>query len=258
MEYTLGLLQALGRYMMMIFRTIWIIIRKPPQWSLISHQLFNIGVLSTPVVAITGFSTGLVMAAQSFFQLGQRGLAGATGLMVAKAMLVELGPVLTAFMVTGRVGAAMCAEIGTMQVTEQIDALRSMAVNPLRYLIAPRFIGGAIMLPLLNIFSSVLGILSGYLISVYHFGMSPNNFIDPIPIHIENFDLVSGMIKAFAFGVIIITISCYKGMSTRGGATGVGRATTTSVVTCYSVILIVNFLITLGLNNFYIMMWGDG
>lgn len=213
--------------------------------------MFDIGVMSLPVVAITGFSTGMVLSAQSFFQLADKGLASATGLMVAKAMLVELGPILTAFMVTGRVGASMCAELGTMRVTEQIDAMRSMSVNPLRYLVAPRFIAGIFMMPLLTVFSAVMGILGGYLIAVYFYNMAPSSFLDPLPIHVTPFDFASGMVKAFVFGFIIVTISCYKGMTTRGGAAGVGRSTTNSVVICYSIILIINFLLTLALNSSY-------
>lgn len=145
----------------------------------------------------------------------------------------------------------MCAELGTMRVTEQIDALRSMAVDPLRYLIAPRFIAGTLMLPLLTVFSCIMGIIGGYVIAVYYYHMAPNTFLDPLPIHITTFDFVSGLVKAFVFGIIIVTISCYRGMTTTGGAAGVGRATTNSVVICYSVILVGNFLLTLGLNSSY-------
>jgi len=244
-------LAAIGEYVLLIIGVIWATLRRPPAWSLIREQLYSIGVLSLPVVAITGFSTGMVLAAQAFFQLSDKGLASATGLMVAKAMLVELGPVLTAFMVTGRVGAAMCAEIGTMRVTEQIDAMRSMSVNPQRYLIAPRFIAGISMMPLLSIFSSVMGIFGGYIIAVYYYKMAPNAFLDPLPANITNYDLFSGMMKSFVFGIIIVTISCYKGLNTKGGAAGVGRSTTNSVVICYSFILIINFLLTLGLNSSY-------
>lgn len=243
--------ESLGDYLLLIARVFWVSIRHPPSMGLIRDQMFEVGVMSLPVVAITGFSTGMVLAAQSYFQLSDKGLASATGLMVAKAMFVELGPVLTAFMVTGRVGAAMCAELGTMRVTEQIDAIRSMAVDPLRYLIAPRFIAGIFMLPILSVFSSIMGIIGGFVIAVYYYGMAPNTFLDPLPIHIDSFDLASGIIKAFVFGVIIVTISCYRGLRTRGGAAGVGRATTNSVVICYSVILIGNFLLTLALNSSY-------
>lgn len=250
-EALAAFLIALGAYFVLIAQVIWVTLKRPPSWSLIRDQMFDIGVMSLPVVAITGFSTGCVLAAQSFFQLSDKGLASATGLMVTKAMMVELGPVLTAFMVTGRVGAAMCAELGTMRVTEQIDALRSMAVNPLRYLVAPRFIAGTFMMPLLTVFSCIMGIIGGYIVAVYYYKMAPNTFLDPLPIHITFFDFFSGLIKAFVFGIIIVTISCYRGMTTRGGAAGVGRSTTNSVVICYSVILIGNFFLTVALNSSY-------
>lgn len=240
-----------GDYILFILRVVWVSLRRPPAWSLIRDQMYNIGVLSLPVVAITGFSTGMVLAAQSYFQLSDKGLASATGLMVAKAMLVELGPVLTAFMITGRVGASMCAELGTMRVTEQIDALRSMAVNPLRYLVAPRFISGILMMPLLTIFSSLMGVLGGYMIAVGFYQMPSNSFLDPLPVHVTTFDFLSGMVKSVVFAGIIVTISCYRGMTTEGGAAGVGRSTTNSVVICYSIILIVNFLLTIALNTSY-------
>lgn len=243
------ILTTFGDYIYLTLAVFWLAIFHPPQWRLIRDQMYEIGVLSLPVVAVTGFSTGMVLAAQAYFQLSDKGLASATGLMVTKAMMVELGPVLTAFMVTGRVGAAMCAELGTMRVTEQIDAMRSMSVNPLRYLVAPRFISGILMLPVLTVFSCVMGILGGYIVAVDYYGMPRNTFLDPLPTNITVFDFFSGMVKAFIFGVIIITISCYRGMRTSGGAAGVGKATTNSVVVCYSVILISNFLITLTLNS---------
>lgn len=235
----------------MILEVIWVCLRKPPAWPLVRNQMYDIGVASLPVVAITGFSTGMVLAEQAIFQLSDFGLASATGLMVTKAMLVELGPVLTAFMVTGRVGAAMCAELGTMQVTEQIDALRSMLVNPLRYLVAPRFIAGITMLPILTIFSCMMGIIGGYLLAVYHYNMPAQEFLSSLPFHIENFDVLLGLVKGLVFGTIIVTVSCYRGMVTRGGAKGVGRSTTQSVVICYSIILIVNFLLTMAMNSSY-------
>ncbi|MDN3504180.1 MAG: ABC transporter permease [Rhabdochlamydiaceae bacterium] len=237
-----------GEYIILILDVIVACIKRPPPWSSIREQLYEIGVLSLPVVAMTGFSTGLVLAAQSFYQLSDKGLAGATGIMVGKAMITELGPVLTAFMVTGRVGAAMCAELGTMKVTEQIDALQSMSINPLRYLIAPRFLSGTIMLPLLTVFSIVMGIFGGYLLAVYFFKMSPVNYFDPMQHYTSPFDCIVGLIKSVVFGVLIVTICCFKGLKTQGGAAGVGRSTTTSVVICYTCILISNFLITMGLN----------
>jgi len=247
-EKLVSVIAGLGRFTQMICDVFVVSFRRPPSWNSTRDQLYNIGVMSLPVVAVTGFATGLILATQAWFQLSDLGLAGATGLMVGKSMVTELGPVLTAFMVTGRVGASMCAELGTMQVSEQIDALRSMAVNPLRYLVAPRFIAGTVMLPPLTVFSMIMGIIGGYLISVYFFGMPPTTYLDPMPQHITTFDLVSGLIKALCFGILISTISCYKGMTTRGGAAGVGRSTTNSVVICYIMILVVNFLLNLVLN----------
>jgi phospholipid/cholesterol/gamma-HCH transport system permease protein len=244
-------LTEVSEYFFLVVKVIWLIFRHPPSYYLIRDQMYEVGVKSLPVVAITGFSTGMVLAAQSFFQLSDKGLASATGLMVTKAMMVELGPVLTAFMVTGRVGAAMCAELGSMRVTEQIDAIRSMSVNPLSHLVAPRFIAGIAMLPLLTVFSCIMGIIGGYVISVYYYKMPSTSFLDPLPVHITTFDFISGLIKAFVFGFIIITISCYRGMATKGGAAGVGRSTTNSVVICYTVILIGNFLLTIAMNNSY-------
>ena len=263
MGYYLGVLYnsfaGVGLWFILFMQTIWVSIKRPPSWSLVLDKFYHIGVLSLPVVAITGFSTGLVLAAQAFYQLGDKGLSSAVGLLVGKGMLTEIGPVLTAFMVTGRVGSAMTAVIGTMKVTEQIDALRSMAVNPLRYLISPRILASSIMLPVLTVFSAVMGIFGGYLISVFVFQMTPEGYFEPMPGNITYFDFWEGIVKAFCFGILISTISCYKGLQTRGGAAGVGRSTTNSVVICYSYILLINFVLTVGLNSIHIYLqesWG--
>ncbi len=240
----------------MIGRVFRVSFKRPPSWNLIRDQMYNIGFLSFGVVAITGFSTGLVIAAQSIFQLTDKGLEAVTGIMVTKGMITELGPILTAFMVTGRVGASICAEIGSMKVTEQIDALKSMSINPLQYLIAPRFIAFVLMFPILAIFNILMGIFGAYILAVYFFGMNPTTFLGPLPDSITMFDLLVGLIKSLCFAVIIVTISCYKGMKTSGGAAGVGLATTNSVVLNYSIILITNFVLTLALNLFHTALWG--
>ena len=244
----LRILEMIGEYVLLIGEVCLSAIRRPPAWSLIRDQFYNIGVMSVGVVAITGFTTGFVLAAQAFYQLGEKGLAGITGVLVTKAMITELGPILTAFMVTGRVGSSMCAEIGSMKVTEQIDALHSMAVNPKGYLIAPRFIAGIIMIPLLTLFSAMMGIVGGYLISHFFFHMSATTFFHPIPLHVKTFDLITLIIKSFIFGMLIISVCCYKGLKTAGGAAGVGKATTQSVVTSYILILIFDLLLTMMLN----------
>lgn len=244
-------LASIGEFTVMINQMLLATLRSPPSWKLIRNQLFDIGVLSVPVVAATGLSTGMVLAAQAYFQLSDKGLTGSTGVMVAKSMIVELGPILTAFMITGRVGASITAELGSMRVTEQIDALRSMSVDPLKYLVAPRFIAMTTMVPVLTVFSCAMGIFGGYLIAVPLYGMSPITFFDPMPVFITWFDLFSGILKSFIFGLLIVTISCYRGMTTKGGAAGVGKSTTNSVVLCYCAILMANFALTLAINALY-------
>jgi len=251
---TLHVFELVGGYIFFLLDVTRATLRRPPSWTLIREQLYHLGVMSFSVVAITGFTTGFVLAAQSFYQLGEKGLAGVTGVLVAKSMITELGPILTALMVTGRVGAAMCAELGTMKVTEQIDALRSMAVDPLAYLVAPRFIAGFVMIPLLTLFSIMMGIFGGYLIAASYFHMPTATFLEPMKVHISSFDVLTGMIKAFVFGVLLVTVCCFKGMKTTGGAAGVGRSTTQSVVTSYVLILVSDFFLTMLLNMIHMKL----
>ncbi len=245
---TLKALEIVGDYVSLVADVLFAALKKPPAWSLVREQLYYIGVMSLSVVAITGFTTGFVLAAQSFYQLGEKGLASVTGVLVGKSMITELGPILTAFMVTGRVGSSMCAELGTMKVTEQIDALKSMAINPYAYLIAPRFIAGILMIPLLTLFSVIMGIMGGFLIATNLFNLSAANYFDPMQIHITLFDVATGVIKSLIFGILIVTVCCYRGMKTTGGAAGVGKATTQSVVTSYILILMADFFLTMALN----------
>lgn len=250
-RHSLRILEMIGDYVTLVCGVFFAALKKPPSWKLIREQLFHIGVMSLGVVAITGFTTGFVLAAQSFYQLGEKGLASVTGVLVGKSMITELGPILTAFMVTGRVGSSMCAELGTMRVTEQIDAMKSMAINPYSYLVAPRFIAGVFMIPLLTIFSVVMGIFGGLFIASSLFHMSAANYFSPMQIHITPFDLITGLTKSIVFGVLIVTVCCYRGMRTRGGAAGVGKSTTQSVVTSYILILLADFFLTITLNMLY-------
>lgn len=253
----INFLASVGEYVQLFNDVVKSLFKRFPKWSLLRDQLFSIGLMSLGVVTITGLSTGIVLAAQSIYQLSPKGLANITGIMIAKAMITELGPVLTAFMVTGRVGAAMCAEIGTMKVTEQIDAIKSMAVNPNNYLISPRFLAGIIMVPLLTIFSILMGILGGYFISTFFFHLNGNLYFNPIPHQISAFDIFSGTIKSIIFAILLITICCLKGIKTKGGAEGVGKATTSSVVISYISILISDFLITIALNALHLKIKYD-
>lgn len=249
-------LHFIGSFALVLFGVLKHVFFKKHRWKIVQAQLYEMSVASLPVVALTGFSTGLVLAAQSFYQLSDKGLSSATGIMVGKAMLTELGPILTAFMLTGRVGAAMCAEIGSMKVSDQIAAMESMSVHPFHYLLAPRYISCVIMTPLLTLFSIVLGIFGGYLLSVYGFKMASSDFLSPIAEYMTTFDLLVGLIKSVIFGLVIVSISCYMGLQTSGGAQGVGKATTSSVVQCYSYILLLNFFLTVSLNVFRVSLGG--
>jgi phospholipid/cholesterol/gamma-HCH transport system permease protein len=233
-----------GRVMILLAQTLAWIFRPPLQGREILKQMEEVGVRSFPVVVITAAFTGMVLALQSFTGFKRFNAESMVGSVVALSMTRELGPVLTGLMVSGRVGSAMAAELGTMRVTEQIDALFTLATNPIKYLIVPRFLAAAIMLPLLVVFADVIGILGGYLVSVQILGTNPTLYIRRTWDFLEFEDLYSGLLKAVFFGMIVATISCYQGFSTEGGAEGVGRATTKAVVVSSLIILISNYFIT--------------
>ena len=215
------------------------------------NQMFFVGVKSQPVVLITGAFTGMVFCAQTYYKFHEVKMDTATLAVVSVAMCSELGPVLTALMVTGRVGAAMTAEIGTMRVTEQIDALRTLATHPVDYLVVPRLVAAFITVPILTIEAAFLGIGASYLLGVYQFG------IDPIyswynMLHFTHvIDVLIGLIKAFIFGGIIAMVACYKGLTCGLGAEGVGRATTEAVVYSSITILVSDLFLTLSLEKIF-------
>jgi phospholipid/cholesterol/gamma-HCH transport system permease protein len=213
------------------------------------YQLYFIGVKSQSVVFITGAFTGMVMAAQTYFQFHRVRLDHATLAVVSVSMCSELGPVLAGLMVSGRVGAALAAELGTMRVTEQIDALRTLAAHPIDYLVVPRFLATLIAMPLLTAASIAVGIGAGYGICKIFMGPFATYAWDNMVYYTGPEDFLTGVIKAFIYGGIIGMISCYKGMTCREGAEGVGRATTEAVVFSSITILITNFFLTLILNN---------
>src|SRR5476651_2279908 len=214
-------------------------------WRDLLYQIYFIGIKSQSVVLVTGAFTGMVLAAQTFFQFHKVKMDTATLAVVSVSMCSELGPVLTALMVAGRVGAAMAAEIGTMRVTEQIDALRTLATHPVDYLVVPRLFASQIALPLLTIESVVVGICSGYVVCVYLLGIEPTYLWQNMLLYSHDVDVVIGLVKAFIFGGVIALIGCYKGLTCGLGAEGVGRATTEAVVYSSITILICNFFLTL-------------
>lgn len=242
--YAIRFAEEAGRVMILFVQTLALIFRPPFQGREILKQMEEVGVRSFPVVIITAAFTGMVLALQTFTGFKRFHAESMVGTVVALSVIRELGPVLTGLMVSGRVGSAMAAELGTMRVTEQIDALYTLATNPIKYLIVPRFLAATIMLPILVIFADVIGILGGYLVSVQILGANPTLYIRRTWDYLEFSDLYSGLLKAMIFGMIVAIISCYYGFSTEGGAEGVGRATTKAVVMSSMTILISNYFIT--------------
>jgi len=209
------------------------------------YQIFFIGIKSQSVVLITGAFTGMVLGTQTYMQFHKVKMDTATLAVVGVSMCSELGPVLTALMVAGRVGAAIAAEIGTMRVTEQIDALRTLATHPVDYLVLPRLIAAHIALPILTLESIIVGILASYFVGVNVLGIEPAYLWENMLKYTHQVDLVIGLIKAFVYGGIIALIGCYKGLTCGLGAEGVGRACTEAVVYSSISILIANFFLTL-------------
>ena len=214
-------------------------------WRDLIFQVYSIGVKSQSVVLVTGAFTGMVLGAQTFFQFHKVKMDTATLAVVSVSLCDELGPVLTALMVAGRVGAAIAAEIGTMRVTEQIDALRTLATHPVDYLVVPRIVAAHLALPLLAMEAIVIGIISSYLVCIYILGIEPVYLWENMLLYTNVADVVIGLSKAFIFGGIIALIGCYKGLTCGLGAEGVGLATTEAVVYSSITILITNFFLTL-------------
>jgi len=235
---------GLGRIILLLFSIFRWMVRPPFDLRNILIQMVAIGVNSLPVVLITAVFTGMVLALQSYTGFKRFGAEGFVGSVVALSMTRELGPVLSAIIVTGRAGAAMAAEIGTMRVTEQIDALETMATNPIQYLIVPRFISGLIMLPALTVITDVVGIMGGYFVTVILLGTSPSAYMRATWDYLQLGDIYSGLIKACFFGAAFTLICCYKGFYAEGGAEGVGKATTGAVVYSSMTILISDYFLS--------------
>ena len=217
-----------------------------PPWypSLIGRQMLNIGYFSLPVVGMTALFTGMVLALQSYTGFARFNAESAIATVVVLSITRELGPVIAGLMVAGRIGASMAAEIGTMRVTEQIDALQTLSTNPFKYLVAPRLIAGFTMAPLLVLVADIIGVFGGYLVGVYNLGFNPTTFLRQTRDYLEFIDVFSGLVKAAVFGFIIALMGCYHGYNSEGGAQGVGRATTNAVVSASILILLCNYVIT--------------
>ena len=218
--------------------------RPPSELASIVKQMEEIGVKSVPVVAVTATFTGMVLALQSYTGFQRFQATSFVGTVVALSITRELGPVFAGLMVSGRVGASIAAELGTMKVTEQIDALTTLATNPVKYLVVPRIIAATLVMPLLVVFADLLGIAGGYFVSVNLLGSNPYIYVNKTFQYLEMKDILTGLFKASVFGCLISLISCYHGFIAEGGAEGVGRATTRAVVTSSMVVLVSDYFMT--------------
>jgi len=240
----------LGQLIGLVYDIIESLVRGKPRWRRFFDQIVEIGFNSQPVVLITGAFVGAVLAAQGLFQLSGLQMESMGGALVSVGMLRELGPVLTGIMLSGRVGASMAAEIGTMKVTEQIDALRSMSVNPIDYLVTPRFLAMLISVPLLITEAAALGIGAAWIVGTQAFGVSEAWWSYHTMMHTELGDIYIALIKGMVFGILIVVISCHQGLKAKQGAVGVGKGTTRAMVYSSLAILITNFFLTMLMNIF--------
>ena len=240
----LRFLAQLGRLTLFTLTALSHCVRPPIFPRLIGRQMIDIGYYSLPVVGLTAIFSGMVLALQSYTGFARFNAESAIANVVILSMTRELGPVLAGLMVAGLIGASMAAEIGTMRVTEQIDALTTLSTNPYKYLIAPRLIAGLLMLPLLVLVADIIGVFGGYLVGVYKLGFNPNVYLSNSIDFLEPLDVISGLVKAAVFGFIIALMGCYNGFNSRGGAQGVGSATTNAVVSSSILILVFNYIIT--------------
>ena len=240
----LGFLTGLGGMTRMLVQAVLVAFVPPIRLGLWFKQMDFIGAGSVIIIAITGFFTGAVFTLQSNLAFALFGAQGLTGATVALSLTRELSPVLTGLMVTGRVGSSIAAEIGTMRVTEQVDALEVMAVNPVQYLVTPRVVASVLMLPLLAMTYTTTGMIGSWLVGVKYLGIDENVFWSRVFSYVDPDDIINGLIKAACFGLIIAVVGCYLGFQTRGGAEGVGRATTRAVVIASVSVLISDYFIT--------------
>lgn len=247
-SFTIETIEEMGGMCIMFFESIVWAFRPPFRIRNLFDTLEEVGVGSLFIVLLTGIFTGLVMAYQSIYAFGLFGAESLVGGAVAISMTRELAPVLTALMVAGRTGSSMTTELGTMRVTEQIDAMAVMAVNPVQYLVTPRVIATVAMMPILTMLFNFVGIVAAYVISVYAINVDPGIFVQKIQEFVDLEDLYNSALKGAFFGVVISVVGCYKGFYASGGAKGVGNATTSSVVTSSISILLLDYVLT-------VLMW---
>lgn len=242
---TLGFLWQIGHLTRFLLQTLYDGLRPPFYQKIFWYQLFETAYLSLPVVGLTALFTGMVLALQSYTGFVKFQAENTVANVVVLSITRELGPVLGGLMVAGRMGAAMAAEIATMRVTEQIDALKTLSTNPLRYLVWPRLLSSLIALPFLVLIADIIGVAGGYMVGVYKLGFTSEDYLKRTLDFMSWDDVFSGLVKAFFFGLLIATLSCYHGYYCRGGAQGVGQASTKAVVHSSMAILAMNYILTM-------------
>ncbi|NLX94584.1 MAG: ABC transporter permease [Rhodopirellula sp.] len=249
---------ALGSFGLFVVETFrWLLFRLPRRETILP-SFYQIGVLSLPVVALTGTFIGMVLAVQSYSQFREMHMETRLGAAINLALVRELGPVLAATMLAGRVGSAMAAELGTMRVTEQIDALTSMGANPIRYLVVPRFLGCLVLIPTLTIMADFMGVVGGAFYGVYLLGIDSHHYWQNSRDFVGNFDLFAGVFKSLFFGASIGLISCHRGFNCDPGAEGVGRAATSAFVYSFVMILLLDLVLGIVLDALYYTIWPHG
>ena len=240
----LGACRSVGALTLFALAGLSHVVRPPFYGRMFLRAFIEIGYFSLPVVALTAIFTGMVLALQASTELSRFSAESASASLVVLSVTRELGPVLAGLMVAGRVGAAMAAEIGTMRVTDQIDALSTLSTDPMKYLVAPRLLAGLLALPLLVLVADILGVLGGFIIATVKLGFSAPTYLASTLSYLQTADVVSGLAKAGVFGFLIALMGCYHGYNSRGGAQGVGAATTQAVVAASMLILAFDYILS--------------
>ena len=248
-------LSYVGGLSLFVLHTIGWMVRRRPRSEVLLPCFYEVGIKSLPVVAITGTFIGMVLSVQTFYQFSTLGLESRLGAVINMSLVRELGPVLAATMLAGRVGSAMAAQLGTMRVTEQIDALSSMGASPIQHLVVPRLLACMVMIPIMTIVADFMGVIGGYLCSVNGFGIDRHFYWYNSAQYISAWDFANGIIKSFVFGGVIAIMSCYRGFHCRAGAEGVGQAATAAFVHSFVLILACDFLLNLSLDAIVLSLW---
>ncbi len=248
--FATGVLREAGQVALLLVAVFRSLRAGLPPWGVFMRQCYFIGVESVPVILTTGAFVGMVLSYEAYGQLSRLGVTSWIGPLVVNSLVLQLGPVLAGVMLAGRVGSAMTAELGTMAVTEQIDALRTMGVNPVTYLVVPRVIAATILCPILTSFAIIFGVIAAFALCVYGLNINPHFMMVHTKEFLDTYDFAQGLTKASAFGGAMSLICCQQGITTRGGAEGVGKATTASNVATCIAILLLNLFITMFMSMF--------